>query len=151
LTLALNGGSISQGVILLSAYSAGLAIPFLVASTQISLVTTALRRFGKVMRWVEIVMGAILIIIGVLLLLGRFEQLAGLGNFFGAYDELLLGRYLLFGIMILTLLGLLPALIASRKGRNFFDWWFFGTGLFPLALVMALMLKPNPPDREKVL
>ena len=32
LTLALNGGSVSQGATLLSAYSAGLAIPFLVAA-----------------------------------------------------------------------------------------------------------------------
>ncbi len=39
LTIALNGGSISQGVILLTAYSAGLAIPFLVASVEIGLVT----------------------------------------------------------------------------------------------------------------
>ena len=47
LTLALNGGSISQGVVLLSAYSAGLAIPFLIASTQIGLVTNVIRRYGK--------------------------------------------------------------------------------------------------------
>src|SRR4030067_3561200 len=32
LTLSLNGGSVSQGVLLLSVYSSGLAIPFLVAS-----------------------------------------------------------------------------------------------------------------------
>ncbi|HEU4745489.1 MAG TPA: cytochrome c biogenesis protein CcdA, partial [Anaerolineales bacterium] len=32
LTLALNGGSVSTGVSLLSAYSAGLAIPFLIAA-----------------------------------------------------------------------------------------------------------------------
>jgi len=33
LTLALNGGSVSTGVSLLSAYSAGLAIPFLIAAS----------------------------------------------------------------------------------------------------------------------
>lgn len=148
LTLAFNGGSISQGVLLLSAYSAGLAIPFLVASTQIGLVTQVIRRYGKVMRYVEITMGVILILVGVLLLSGRFEQLAGLGSFFGAYDEILLGRNLLIAFVMLTLLGLIPAKIAQNKGRNFVDWWFFGASLFPLALPMALMLKPAASAKE---
>lgn len=81
LTISINGGSISQGLFLLSAYSAGLAIPFLIASTQISLVTTVIRRYGKVMRYVEIFMGILLILVGALLLSGRFEQLASLGSF----------------------------------------------------------------------
>ena len=148
LTAALYGGSVSQGVILLTAYSAGLAIPFLIASTQIGLVTAVLRRYGKVMRYVEIVMGLILIIVGILLLSGRFAVLAGSGSLFGDYDELLLGRYLLLGIVVLALLGLIPAFIASRKGRNFYDWWFFGAALFPIALPMALLLKPKYPQEE---
>ena len=59
LTLALSGGSISHGVILLTAYSAGLAIPFLIASVQIGLVTNALRRYGKLMHYVEVGMGVL--------------------------------------------------------------------------------------------
>ncbi|MEW5872600.1 MAG: cytochrome c biogenesis protein CcdA [Chloroflexota bacterium] len=145
LTLALNGGSISQGVVLLSAYSAGLAIPFLLASTQIGLVTTVIRRYGKLMRYVEIVMGVILILVGALLLSGRFQTLAGLGSFFGNYDELVLGRWLLVGLVALTFLGLIPAFIARSKGRNFFDWWFFGASLFPIALPMALLIKSPAP------
>ncbi len=39
LTLALNGGSISTGVSLLSAYSAGLAIPFLIAALGVGWVS----------------------------------------------------------------------------------------------------------------
>ncbi len=143
LTLAFNGGSLLQGVMLLGAYSAGLAIPFLIASTQIGLVTTVIRRYGKVMRYVEIAMGVLLIIVGLLLLSGRFEQLASLGSFLGSYDEVLLGRYLLIGFLSLTLLGLIPAKIAQNKGRNFFDWWFFGASLFPIALSMALRMKPT--------
>lgn len=144
LTLSFNGGSVLTGVQLLSAYSAGLAIPFLVASTQIGLVTTVIRRYGKIMRYVEIVMGAILIIVGIMLFMGRFEQLASLNSFFGPIDELVVGRYLLFGFIALTLLGLIPAAIASKKGRNFYDWWFFGAGLFPIALVAAFWIKPEP-------
>ena len=143
LTLSFNGGSVLTGVQLLSAYSAGLAIPFLVASTQIGLVTTVIRRYGKIMRYVEIVMGAILIIVGVMLFMGRFEQLASLNSFFGPIDELVVGRYLLFGFIALTILGLIPAAIASKKGRNFYDWWFFGAGLFPVAIVAAFLIKPQ--------
>lgn len=141
LTLAISGGSISQGLILLSAYSAGLAIPFLIASTQIGLVTTVIRRYGKVMRYVEIAMGILLILVGALLLSGRFAQLASLGSFLDYYDEIALGRSLLIAFLALTLLGLIPAWIAHRKGRNFFDWWFFGASLFPVALPMAILLK----------
>lgn len=148
LTISINGGSISQGLFLLSAYSAGLAIPFLIASTQISLVTTVIRRYGKVMRYVEIFMGILLILVGALLLSGRFEQLASLGSFFGLYDEIALGRILLIAFVSLTILGLIPALIASRKGRNFFDWWFFGASLFPIALPMSILLKPQTTQSE---
>ncbi|MDD2695685.1 MAG: cytochrome c biogenesis protein CcdA [Anaerolineales bacterium] len=81
LTLALNGGSISRGVQLLSAYSAGLAIPFLLAALGIGWVTATIRRYGKVMRIVEVVMGVVLIIVGAMLFLGTFEQLSRFGFF----------------------------------------------------------------------
>jgi cytochrome c-type biogenesis protein len=148
LTLALNGGSILQGVQLLSAYSAGLAIPFLVASTQIGLVTMVIRRYGKVMRYVEMVMGAILIVVGILLFTGRFETIATLGSFFGPIDELVVGRYLLIGILGLAILGLAPAWLASRKGRTFLDWWLFGWTLFPIALVTALLISPKGQQKD---
>jgi hypothetical protein len=150
--LGLNGGSISQGIILLTAYSAGLAIPFLIASVQIGLVTTALRRYGKGMHYVEVGMGVVLIVVGVLLFSGRFARLASLGSFIGAFDELALGRALLVGLILLVVAGLLPAFIAHRKGRSFWTWWFFGATLFPIALPMAWLLKPksilptNKPD-----
>ena len=79
LTLALNGGAISEGVKLLSAYSAGLAIPFLFAALGIGWVTAALKKYKNVMHYVEIAMGIILVIVGVMLLLGTFEQLARFG------------------------------------------------------------------------
>lgn len=148
LTLALNGGSLSLGSSLLASYSAGLAIPFLVASTQIGLVTKVLRRYGKVSHYVEVAMGIVLIIVGVLLTLGKFSTLASLGSFFGAYDELELGRFLLIGLFVIMALGLIPAFIASSKGRNFIDWWLFGAGLFPIAIFMALFLKKNTIGEE---
>jgi len=82
LTLAINGGSISQGATLLSFYSAGLAIPFLIAALGIGWVTTTLRKYKNVMRYVEIGMGIILIIIGVMLMTGIFSLIAQQGQFF---------------------------------------------------------------------
>lgn len=151
LTLAaINTSNIWQGVFLLAAYSAGLAIPFLFASTQISLVTSVIRRYGKVMHYVEIGMGILLIIVGVLLFSGRFARLASLPFFFGAIDEALVGRWLLLGLGGLVLLGLIPAAIAHRKGRNFVDWWFFGIGLLPVALILALRIRPSESASEGV-
>jgi cytochrome c-type biogenesis protein len=76
MTFAANGGSIIRGVLLGSAYSAGLAIPFLVAALGIGWVTTLLRRYGKVMHITEIVMGVLLVIAGILLFMGSFNILA---------------------------------------------------------------------------
>lgn len=149
LTLALSGGSIAQGVQLLSAYSAGLAIPFLLASVQIGLVTGVIRRYGKAMHYVEITMGIILIIVGLMLFSGRFSQLANLGSFFGTYDEIQLGRILLIAVVALFFLGLIPAFIARKKRKNFVDWWLFGAGLFPIALVAAFLI-PVEDDEEMV-
>jgi cytochrome c-type biogenesis protein len=79
LTLALNGGSLKLGAGLLTAYSAGLAIPFLVAALGIGWVSTILRKYSKVMRYVEIAMGAILVIVGIMLIAGTFALIARYG------------------------------------------------------------------------
>ncbi|HET8706498.1 MAG TPA: cytochrome c biogenesis protein CcdA [Pseudomonadales bacterium] len=76
LTLAMNGGSISQGVVLLSAYSAGLAVPFLLAAIGVSWVSTILRKYNKVMRYTEVAMGVLMIIIGLMLMFGAFNLIA---------------------------------------------------------------------------
>ncbi len=80
-TMAMNGGSISQGIQLFSAYSAGLAIPFLVAAVGIQWVTSILRNHRKVMHYVEIGMGGVLIVVGVLLVMGKFATLNNFGFF----------------------------------------------------------------------
>ena len=82
LTLALNGGSVATGVRLLSAYSMGLAIPFLIAAMGVGWVTLTLRRYGKAMHYIEIGMGVILVILGVMLFAGVFERIAQAGQFF---------------------------------------------------------------------
>lgn len=81
LTLAVRGGNVAQGIQLLTSYSAGLAVPFLFAALGIGWVTVILRRYQRVLHTIEIAMGVLLIIIGFMLLLGIFEQLAQIGWF----------------------------------------------------------------------
>lgn len=75
----LESGSISQGFLLLAAYSSGLAIPFLIAAIATDRVSQTLIRFRKAVRYVEIVTGIVLIILGLMLVFGVFQQLASLG------------------------------------------------------------------------
>lgn len=82
LTLALNGGSVSKGVVLLSSYSAGLAIPFLLAALGIGWVTVILRRYGKVMRYVEMGMGILMVIVGLMLMFGIYNLISQRMQFF---------------------------------------------------------------------
>lgn len=82
LTFALNGGSVSTGVTLLSAYSAGLAIPFLLAALGIGWITVVLKKYGQVMHYVEVVMGVVLVIVGYMLNSGTFALIAQQGQFF---------------------------------------------------------------------
>jgi thiol:disulfide interchange protein len=140
LTLAINGTDVAQGALLLTAYSAGLGIPFLIAATQIGWVTAILRRYGKVMLIAEKTMGVVLILLGVLLFSGRFEAiLAPLTGsaFFEFFDEIVVGRLLLLGVVAAGALGLIPGFIARRQGRSFVDWWFLGAGVL-LALLVVL-------------
>ncbi|KAF0107933.1 MAG: cytochrome c-type bioproteinis protein [Anaerolineaceae bacterium] len=74
--LSLRGGSVVQGALLGVVYSAGMAIPFLLAALGIGWVTVILRRYNKVMRVTEIVMGALLVIVGLLLVMGWLNLIA---------------------------------------------------------------------------
>lgn len=74
LTLALNGGSVARGALLLFVYSMGLAVPFLLAALGIGWLMDALKRYRKITRSVEVIMGGVLIVVGILLFTGVFEQ-----------------------------------------------------------------------------
>ncbi len=89
LTFSLSGGSVLTGGSLLAAYSAGLSIPFLIAALGVGWVTTTLKKYGKVMHYVEIAMGVVMIIIGLMLFLGIFEQITiYLTRFGNVFDNL---------------------------------------------------------------
>jgi hypothetical protein len=46
-------------------------------------------------------------------------------------------------LVVLMLLGLIPAAIAQSKGHGFFAWWVYGALLFIVALPYALLMPPN--------
>jgi cytochrome c-type biogenesis protein len=81
LTLALATGSLKQGVALLTAYSAGLAIPFLLAALGIGRAAEWMRRHARAVRVVSKVTGAVMVILGILLLTGSLQRLAQYGFF----------------------------------------------------------------------
>lgn len=79
LTLAIERANLGQGVSLLSFYSLGMAIPFLAAALGVGWVTQILKKQRKLMKAIEIAMGLILIVVGVMLFLGIYQQLATFG------------------------------------------------------------------------
>lgn len=46
-------------------------------------------------------------------------------------------------LVIAVLIGLIPAMVASSKGREFVLWWIYGALLFIIALPHALLIAPK--------
>jgi len=70
--------TVMQGIVLLSIYSAGLALPFLFISFFINRIIDIMRRATKVLGYVNKVAGVLLIIMGILLITDKFRLLATL-------------------------------------------------------------------------
>jgi cytochrome c-type biogenesis protein len=68
--------TVGQGVVLLAAYSAGLGIPFLLSALAVNWFFKAFGRLRSSMRAVEIVSGALLVGVGVLLVTDRLTLIA---------------------------------------------------------------------------
>jgi cytochrome c-type biogenesis protein len=76
LTLAAAGEAPVRGMVLLSGYSFGLAIPFLLAALGLSRFLAVRGRIGPWLPWIQRGSGAILILLGFLLLTGDFTRMA---------------------------------------------------------------------------
>ncbi|MFN2149658.1 MAG: cytochrome c biogenesis CcdA family protein, partial [Anaerolineales bacterium] len=81
LTLALNSARVTEGIVLLTAYSIGLAIPFLLAALGIGRVAELMRNHSQTVKVLSVVTGVILVIVGVLLMTGTLERIAQFGFF----------------------------------------------------------------------
>lgn len=77
LAIAANG-SVAQGGILLSFYALGLGVPFLLAAWYIGPFLNWARGFRRHMGLVEIAMGAMLVLVGCMMISGTLEKLANL-------------------------------------------------------------------------
>jgi cytochrome c-type biogenesis protein len=77
LGLAATSADLTRGMLLLAVYSAGLAVPFLIAALAVEQFLDWFQRFRRFLPWVMRISGALLVLVGVLLVTGEFTRLAG--------------------------------------------------------------------------
>jgi cytochrome c-type biogenesis protein len=77
LGLAATSADLSRGMLLLAFYSAGLAVPFLIAAVAVESFFGWFQRFRRFLPWVMRVSGVLLVFVGILLVTGEFTRLAG--------------------------------------------------------------------------
>lgn len=76
LVLASTQTTVAQGVVLLGAYSAGLAVPFLAAALVLSRSPGLVRRLYRYLPAIKIVSGWLLVAVGAMIYFGLFNRLA---------------------------------------------------------------------------
>lgn len=76
LGLAASEADVTRGMLLLGVYSAGLAVPFLVAALALESFLKWFQRFRRFLPWVMRASGVLLIFVGVLMISGHFTRLA---------------------------------------------------------------------------
>lgn len=85
LALAGSRETVSQGMLLLAVYSAGLGLPFILAAWAVESFLEIFRRFKGVLRWVEVAAGILLILIGLVMLNGGMMRIASWFGVFGRF------------------------------------------------------------------
>ena len=75
LFIASSKETIQEGVVLLSIYSAGIAIPFIIISIFINFLIAFFKKGVKAIKYINLITGILLIIIGLLLLTNIFSML----------------------------------------------------------------------------
>ena len=112
LFLAGTTGNVATGVLYLTVYSIGLGLPFLLVSLFFERAVNQLRRLQKHLGTIKIVSGVFLIVIGILIAFGRFQDLAAAfaraGNSLRTWDQTnpQLSRILISSAALL--IGILP-------------------------------------------
>ncbi len=85
LTLAGAQETIGQGMFLLAVYSAGLGLPFILAAAAVERFIHWSQRFRNYLRWIEIIAGGLLIIIGIVMLFDGMMRLSSFFTFFNGF------------------------------------------------------------------
>ena len=76
LTMAASQEQVAYGGLLLLSYSLGLGVPFLLTAFALTFSLSFASRTGKFLHYLHTVAGAIMLVMGVLLLTGHFQKLA---------------------------------------------------------------------------
>jgi cytochrome c-type biogenesis protein len=76
LTYTASSANLTQGLVLLGAYSMGLAVPFVLASVALGRFFVVFAWFRKHLRLVNAIAGVMLIVVGLLMVTGRFAMLS---------------------------------------------------------------------------
>lgn len=85
LGFAATQDTVWKGIFLLAIYSAGLAVPFLITSLGIERFLKFYNRFKFHMHAVEVASGGLLIVLGILLVMGRFALISGYFSFLNRF------------------------------------------------------------------
>jgi cytochrome c-type biogenesis protein len=86
LTLAAASGTVARGVLLLAAYSAGLAVPFLLTALGIGQFLRFYQRFRSYLHGVELFSGALLVFVGALVFVNKLTWLSGKLGFLNRFS-----------------------------------------------------------------
>jgi cytochrome c-type biogenesis protein len=93
LLLAATKETVGQGVLLLSVYSVGLGVPFLLTAVGINAFLSWYQGFRRYLNWVERAAGVLLIVVGILLVANQFTRLSGYFAFMNRFNpEVLLAE-----------------------------------------------------------
>ncbi len=80
LIIAGSQDTVSQGILLLSVYSAGLAIPFVIMSIFINFLLIFIKKASRAIKYVNAVAGVLLIVVGLFLVTNKLYILATISN-----------------------------------------------------------------------
>lgn len=95
LLLASTSNTVFEGALLLGVFSVGLTIPFLLVALGFSHVTVYITKFSRYLKWVSVIGGLFLIILGLLLVTNNFGLLIQYGfKLFEFIDYSLILNYL---------------------------------------------------------
>ncbi|HOV38060.1 MAG TPA: cytochrome c biogenesis protein CcdA [Spirochaetales bacterium] len=140
LLLASQEGEVLRAAVLLLVYSLGLGAPFLAASLFFRPFLHGVKRFQKYVPLVRIGSGLLLILIGILMYAGRFQEITRwitqLGVALQQFEQTSSGFRKFGPLLLLLFLGSLPILWRWIHKKPLFTFW--STSLFLLFLTLGV-------------
>jgi len=153
LLLAGTSGNVWTGVAYLSAFSIGLGVPFILAGLFFSRIANALNRIKQYLPLIKTSSGVLLVGVGLLIALGRLQQLAATliraGGRLTAWDAANPGTsnwLFAAGVLVLTLTPMAIAAFRRARGKERarpFRWpklVFAGTGIILAVLNVTAVI-----------